>query len=69
MLSLRKNNIRELGRNVIGATNNGYDMDEVYLLHLDLSSNLFKEFPWKALHLQKKLKVLDMSRNKIESIP
>ena len=44
-------------------------MDGVELFILDLSSNLFKDFPYKALKLQKKLKILNMSRNKMESIP
>ena len=68
VLSLRQNRIRELDRIIIGAANGQYDLDDVQLIFLDLSSNLFKEFPYKALKLQEKLQILNMSRNKIKSI-
>jgi Leucine-rich repeat (LRR) protein len=65
VLSLRENKIKDLNRIKIGAKNDEFDMEGVNLYILDLSSNLFEEFPFNALYLQKRLKILDLSRNRI----
>ena len=68
VLSLRENKIRDLNRIIIGTKNDEFDMEGVNLFILDLSSNLFEEFPFTALCQQKRLKILDMSRNRITQI-
>ena len=45
-----------------------YNLKDVQLLTLNLSCNLFQQFPYNALRMQREMVKLDISRNQIKSI-
>lgn len=75
-LSLQQNNIASLDSIVFGQEVPGLRDSqpskglsaEVRLLSLDLSCNKLTVFPFASLHLQKDLKILDLSRNQITKL-
>lgn len=77
VLSLAQNKIEEINSIKFGYKENNYDLEEINLLTLDLSSNLFKEFPYYSISEppqntgeEPKLTLckLDLSRNRIQNI-
>ena len=48
-LSLAQNKIEEINSIKFGSKLNNYDLEDINLKTLDLSSNLFKEFPYKSI--------------------
>ena len=78
-LSLAQNKIEEINSIKFGYKENNYDLEEINLLTLDLSSNLFKEFPYNSIseppvpnnsgeEAKLTLCKLDLSRNRIQNI-
>jgi len=67
-ISLQQNNIASLDSIVFGQELPSGSSGEVRLLSLDLSCNKLTVFPFASLHLQKELKILDLSRNQISKL-
>ena len=75
VINLRENKLKQLdcvfgGHEKISVDTLTYDLTEVELEYINLESNLFSDFPYKAFEdkTQKSLKKIDLSRNRIAKI-